>query len=72
MTLPAPEPLRPVAWPVRTIRDENKYRLWISVDSIMEFRNIAGQAGWPAPFLILLDHIVREAQRADLHGKDIE
>jgi hypothetical protein len=72
MTLPAPEPIRPVAWPVRTMRDEQKLRLWISVDSIMEFRNLAGAAEWPPAFLALLDHIIRESQRADRYGKDIE
>jgi hypothetical protein len=72
MTTPAQDPIRPVAWPVRTMRDENKLRLWVSVDSLMEFRNLAGAAGWPPPFLMLLDHIVREAQRADRYGRDIE
>lgn len=64
--------LPPVAWPVRTIRDEKKFRLWLSVDSIMEFRNKAGQAGWPPIMLMLLDHMVLEAQKADRYGKDIE
>jgi hypothetical protein len=72
MTLPAPEPIRPVAWPIQTMRDEKRLRLWVSVDSIMEFRNRAGQAQWPTPFLQLLDHIVQEAQRVDRYGKDIE
>jgi hypothetical protein len=54
------------------MRDEKKLRLWLSVDSIMELRNRAGQAGWPHPFLTLLDHLVAESQKADRWGKDIE
>lgn len=72
MTMPMEDPIRPVAWPVRTMRDEKHLRLWLSVDSIMEFRNKAGAAGWPHPFLTLMDHLVAEAQKADRYGKDIE
>lgn len=64
--------LPPVAWPVRTMRDEKKLRLWLSVDSLMEFRNRAGTAGWPMVMLLLLDHMILEAQKADRYGKDIE
>ena len=64
------EPKR-VAWPVRTLRDPRTGNLYISVDCLMNFRNMMGPAGWPQGFLALMDHIIREAQRSDAYGKEI-
>lgn len=63
------EPQR-IAWPVRTARMKSG-DLFISVDCLMNFRNMMGPAGWPQGFLALMDHIIREAQRADAYGEEI-
>lgn len=63
------EPKR-IAWPVRTYRTEDG-NLFISVDCLMNFRNLMGPAGWPQGFLALMDHIIREAQRADMYGEEV-
>jgi hypothetical protein len=59
-----------VAWPVRTMRSANG-DLYVSVDSLMGFRNLMGPANWHPVLLHLVDHIIREAQRADRYGKEI-
>jgi len=64
-----PEPQQ-VAWPVRTIRSETG-DLYISVDSLMTFRNLMGSAHWHPVLLHLVDHIILEARRADTYGKDV-
>lgn len=69
MTMSAPEPQQ-VAWPVRTIRIKSG-DLYISVDSLMNFRNLMGPANWHPVLLHLMDHIITEAQRADRSGKDV-
>jgi hypothetical protein len=66
-----PNPDQRVAWAVRTMRDEKSLSLWISVDSLMGFRNEAGAKDWHPAFLALLDHIIREAQKADTYGRDV-
>jgi hypothetical protein len=65
----SPEPER-VAWPVRTIRSKTG-DLYVSVDSLMGFRNMMGPAHWHPVLLNLMDHIIREAQRADMYGKEV-
>lgn len=67
MTMPQPEQ---VAWPVRTIRIPSG-DLYISVDSLMGFRNRMAPANWHPIFMALMDHIIQEAQRADAYGKDV-
>lgn len=59
-----------IAWPVRTVRTENG-DLFVSVDSLMGFRNSMGPAGWHPVLMQLMDHIIREAQRADQDGRTI-
>lgn len=66
----SPEPQQ-VAWPVRTMRSANG-DLYVSVDCLMNFRNQMGPANWHPIFMYLMDHIIREAQRADMYGKEIE
>ena len=65
----APDPQR-IAWPVRTVRTK-KGDLFVSVDSLMGFRNQMGPAGWHPVFMALMDHIIQEAQKADMYGKDV-
>lgn len=59
-----------IAWPVRTYRTETG-DLYVSVDCLMNFRNLMGPAGWHPILLHLMDHVINEARRADLYGKDV-
>lgn len=59
-----------IAWPVRTLRAPDG-DLFISVDCLMNFRNMMGPAGWHSIFMQLLDHIITEARRADIYGRDV-
>lgn len=58
-----------IAWPVRTLRTPDG-DLYVSVDSLMGFRNRMGPANWHPVFMRLMDHIITEARRADLYGED--
>lgn len=67
MTSPEPEL---ISWPVCTLRAPDG-DLYVSVDCLMNFRNQMGPGHWHPVLLHLMDHIITEAQRADMYGKDI-